>query len=120
MSTDSIKIVGIKAFGFHGVLEHERQTGQDFIVDIEYQYKTKKAIETDNLKHAVDYGAVATLVKSIIEGEPRNLIEKVADDIASQLIKKFKFEYIQVVLHKPHAPIDMKFSDITVTIERLR
>jgi dihydroneopterin aldolase len=81
MSKDTIKISGIKAFGFHGVFEEERKSGQDFIADIEFTYKTEKAIKTDDLAHAIDYGSIATLVKNIIEGEPRNLIEKVADEI---------------------------------------
>ncbi len=45
MSKDTIKISGIKAFGFHGVFEEERKSGQDFIADIEFTYKTEKAIK---------------------------------------------------------------------------
>jgi dihydroneopterin aldolase len=58
------------------------------------------------------------LVKNIIEGKPRNLIEKVADEIAEKILKEFKVASVKVVLHKPHAPIDMKFSDISVSVER--
>ena len=63
MSKDTIKISGIKAFGFHGVFEEERKSGQDFIADIEFTYKTEKAIKSDDLAHAIDYGSIATLVK---------------------------------------------------------
>jgi len=118
MSKDTIKISGIKAFGFHGVFEEERKSGQDFIADIEFSYKTEDAIKTDDLAHAIDYGAIATLTKNIIEGEPRNLIEKVADEIAEKILKEFKVISVKVVLHKPHAPIDMKFTDISVSVER--
>lgn len=118
MAQDKISIAGIKAFGYHGVFEHERKSGQDFIVDIEFSYKTKKAIKSDSIEDAIDYGAVAILVKSVIEGEPRNLIEKVADEIAQRLLNNFKIDSVKVVLHKPHAPIDMKFNDISVIVER--
>ena len=118
MAKDKISITGIKAFGFHGVLDHERKNGQDFIADIEFTYKTDKAIKTDDIKFAIDYGLVAQLVKSLIEGTPQNLIEKLADDIAKSLLKSFKIDSVKVVLHKPHAPVDMKFSDISVSVER--
>jgi dihydroneopterin aldolase len=118
MAKDKISITGIKAFGFHGVLDHERKNGQDFIADIEFTYKTDKATKTDDIKFAIDYGLVAQLVKSLIEGKPQNLIEKLADDIAKTLLKSFKIDAVKVVLHKPHAPVDMKFSDISVSVER--
>jgi len=35
MAIDKVSISGIKAFGFHGVFEHERKEGQEFIVDVE-------------------------------------------------------------------------------------
>ena len=54
MAKDKISITGIKAFGFHGVLDHERKNGQDFITDIEFTYKTDKAIKTDEIKFAIE------------------------------------------------------------------
>ncbi|MFM9096230.1 MAG: dihydroneopterin aldolase, partial [Actinomycetes bacterium] len=47
MAQDLIKITGIKAFGFHGVFESEKKSGQEFIVDIEYKYETTNAIDND-------------------------------------------------------------------------
>ena len=87
MATDKVIIKGIKAFGYHGVFDLEKKSGQDFIVDIEYSYDTSDAIETDDISKAIDYAAISNLVKNIVEGESRNLIEKVADDIANKLMK---------------------------------
>ena len=85
MAIDKVSITGIEAFGFHGVFEHEKKEGQEFIVDVEFEYETAKAIQTDFIEDAIDYGAIAILIKSIVEGEPKNLIEKVADEIAQHL-----------------------------------
>ena len=90
MATDKVIIKGIKAFGYHGVFDLEKKSGQDFIVDIEYSYDTSDAIETDDISKAIDYAAISNLVKNIVEGESRNLIEKVADDIANRLLKDRK------------------------------
>ena len=118
MAIDKVSITGIEAFGFHGVFEHERKEGQEFIVDVEFDYNTAKAIQTDFIKDAIDYGAVAILIKSIVEGEPRNLIEKVADEIAQQILNNFKVDSVKITLHKPQAPSDMEFKDVSVSVER--
>ncbi len=118
MAIDKVSITGIEAFGFHGVFEHEKKEGQEFIVDVEFEYDTAKVVQTDFIEDAIDYGAVAILIKSIVEGEPKNLIEKVADEIAQQILNNFKVNSVKVTLHKPHAPIDMEFKDVSVSVER--
>ena len=40
---DLITITGIKAFGYHGVFEHEAVNGQDFFVDVELRVNLDKA-----------------------------------------------------------------------------
>ena len=67
MAQDTIKITGIKTFGYHGVFENEKSSGQQFLVDIEYKYETKETIEKDAIELAIDYGAVISQVKSIVE-----------------------------------------------------
>ena len=118
MAIDKVSITGIEAFGFHGVFEHEKKEGQEFIVDVEFEYDTSKAIQTDFIEDAIDYGAIALLIKSIVEGEPKNLIEKVADEIAQQILNNFKVNSVKVTLHKPQAPLDMEFKDVSVSVER--
>ena len=65
MATDKVIIKGIKAFGYHGVFDLEKKSGQDFIVDIEYSYDTSDAIDTDDISKAIDYAAISNLVKNI-------------------------------------------------------
>jgi len=118
MAEDKIKITGIKTFGFHGVFENEKKTGQEFLVDIEYKYETKDAIENDEINLAIDYGAVISQVKSMVETGSKNLIETVAEEIAQQLLRNFKINWVKVVLHKPHAPVEISFKDISIVVER--
>jgi dihydroneopterin aldolase len=118
MAQDLIKITGIKAFGFHGVFESEKKSGQEFIVDLEYKYETNSAIDNDEIEQAIDYGSVILKVKSIVETGSKNLIETVADEIATELLSNFKINWVKVTLHKPHAPVDISFKDISVVVER--
>lgn len=118
MAQDVIKITGIKTFGYHGVFENEKKSGQDFFIDIEYRYETSQAIAKDEIEKAIDYGAVISKVKSIVEAESKNLIETVADEIAQDLLRDFKIEWVKVTLHKPHAPVEISFKDIAVVVER--
>ena len=107
---DVIKISGIEAKGFHGVLEKERKRGQKFLVDVEFYLSLRNL--NDQLNKTVNYAEVAQVVKNLITGEPRQLIESLAEDIAKQILK--------VIVHKPNAPIPLKFKDVTVEIERSR
>lgn len=118
MANDKVKISGIKAFGYHGVFEHERKEGQEFVADVEFEYETSDAIQFDLIDNAIDYGAISILVKSILEGEPKNLIEKVADEIAQQILANFNVNYVKIDLHKPKAPLKMEFTDVVVSVER--
>lgn len=49
------------------------------------------------------------------------LIETLAEGIAREILKEFKkIKRVKVVVHKPNAPIPLKFKDVSVEIERSR
>lgn len=113
-----IQIKGISAFGFHGVFDHEKINGQEFIVDVELSYNASQALKTDNVNDAVDYGAVVILVKKIIENTRRDLIEVLADDVANKVLEINLVDRVKITLHKPFAPVEVKVSDIAVIVEK--
>jgi dihydroneopterin aldolase len=118
MSSDEIRILGIKAFGYHGVFSDEREQGQEFICDLTLYRSLAEAGKSDALEDTVDYSQVAAEVKEIIEGRPFNLIERVATEIAERIKSNFKLEKIEVVIHKPRAPMSIEFTDVLVKIIR--
>ena len=59
MTGDRISLLGLRAFGRHGVLDHERRDGQEFVVDAVLWLDTRPAAAADDLSLTVDYGAVA-------------------------------------------------------------
>lgn len=115
---DEIKIEGIKGFGYHGLFAEEKTNGQEFIVDVILHADLKKAGESDEIAATIDYGAVAVRIKELIETGSFNLIERLASVIAENLKSEFDLEAVTVTVHKPHAPVDLDFKDISVTIRR--
>lgn len=120
MSTvaDRIRIMGISATGRHGVLPEERRDGQRFVADVVLHVDTRAAAAGDRLDATVDYAVVAGRVKEILAGEPADLIETVAERIAAAVLADPRVSAVDVVLHKPQAPIPVPFSDVSVEIHR--
>ena len=121
-TTDRISLIGLSARGHHGVLPFEREEGQLFTVDVILdlgQRGTAVAAVTDSVTDAVDYSRVANGIVGIIEGEPVNLIESLADRIAERVLSFPRVVAAEVTVHKPEAPLDVAFEDVSVTIHRV-
>lgn len=114
--TDRIEIMGVRGFGYHGVLESERRDGQEFIVDIVLG-RTLTDL-SDDLERTVDYSVVAQRAHDVIVGEPCQLIETVAERIVESCADVGVFDFIEVAVHKPSAPIAVPFDDVVVRIRR--
>lgn len=119
-SLDRLSVVGIEAFGHHGVLDHERRDGQVFRVDLTLGLDTSRAAGSDALDDTVDYGGLVGRVVDAVATDPVNLIERLAERIAEVCLADDRVEWTEVTVHKPHAPIDATFTDVTLTISRRR
>jgi dihydroneopterin aldolase len=115
---DKITLSGLRARGFHGVYDFERATGQDFVVDVVLELDLAPAGASDDVRDTAHYGELAAKVVAVVEGEPVNLIETLADRIATVCLKYA--EKATVTVHKPQAPIPHEFTDVSVTITRER
>ncbi|WP_222594364.1 2-amino-4-hydroxy-6-hydroxymethyldihydropteridine diphosphokinase [Actinotalea fermentans] len=117
---DLIRLTGVSATGYHGVLPAERRDGQTFVADVVLHVDTREAAAGDRLDATVDYASVAVRVTEILAGAPADLIETVAERIAAALLADPRVSAVDVVLHKPQAPIPVPFTDVTVEIHRDR
>lgn len=115
---DEITLTGVRAFGRHGVFEHERLEGQDFVVDATLHLGTATAAASDDVLDTVHYGEVAQRIVEIVGGEPVNLIETLAARIADDLLSDRRVRMVAVTVHKPAAPIAVPFTDVSVTVRR--
>ncbi|HZC69476.1 MAG TPA: dihydroneopterin aldolase [Jatrophihabitans sp.] len=117
---DQIALTGLRVRGFHGVFEHERRDGQEFVVDAVLDVSTAAAAASDELADTVHYGELAEQLAAVIAGEPVNLLETLAARLADACLTDGRVAAATVTVHKPQAPIPLQFADVAVTIRRSR
>jgi dihydroneopterin aldolase len=115
---DRIDLTGIGGWGFHGVHDDERENGQRFVVDVSLGLDLSDAAAADDLGRTVDYGDLAEGVHEVIAAEPLQLIESVAQRVMDLCLGYPPVLWASVTVHKPMAPIQVPFADVSVTIER--
>ncbi|WP_199425282.1 dihydroneopterin aldolase, partial [Actinotalea solisilvae] len=117
---DRITVSGITATGHHGVFDHERRDGQTFVADVTLHVDTRPAAAEDRLDLTVDYGVLSEQVAGVLAGTPADLVETVAERIAAVALTHRGVEAVDVVVHKPQAPVTVPFGDVRVQIHRDR
>ena len=120
IAPDELRLTGLRARAFHGVFEHERRDGQEFVVDIAVELDTTAAARHDDLARTVDYGVLAEQVVRAMEQDPVDLIESLAQRVAHLVLEHDGARSVRVTVHKPQAPITVPFDDVSVTIVRGR
>jgi dihydroneopterin aldolase len=118
--SDRLAVRGIQIHAHHGVFDFERRDGQLFVIDLEIGLETASAAAADDLSRTVDYGSLVAEVKKAAEQDPVDLIETLAQRIADVCLAREQVAWTEVTVHKPHAPIEATFDDVTLTIYRSR
>lgn len=117
---DRIVLEGLEVFAHHGVLEHEQRLGQAFVVDVALELDLAPAGRSDDLAATVDYGALAERVVAVVAGGPHRLIEAVAERVADVVLQDRRVQAVEVVVHKPHAPLPVVAREVRVELRRVR
>ncbi|HEU5223413.1 MAG TPA: dihydroneopterin aldolase [Candidatus Lumbricidophila sp.] len=119
-NTDRITLTGLRVIANHGVFDFERADGQEFVIDVTAFLPLGAAAASDDLDDTVHYGELANQVVAAVERDPVDLIETVAERVAGVALGFRAVRSVEVTVHKPHAPIEVPFSDVSVTIVRSR
>ncbi|MEJ8279557.1 dihydroneopterin aldolase [Pseudonocardia spirodelae] len=118
---DRIELRGLRVRGHHGVFDHEKRDGQDFVVDLVVHADLAPAAASDDLADTLHYGELAELAAGIVGGPARDLIEAVAGEVAQAVLDfDARIDGVEVTLHKPSAPIPLTFDDVAVVVTRSR
>jgi dihydroneopterin aldolase len=118
MGSDRIALTGLRVHGRHGVLAAERESGQEFVVDAVLKLDTRPAAASDALADTVDYGVLAQQLAEVVAGEPCDLLETLAARLAEVCLEAPGVFEVEVTVHKPSAPIEVPFDDVSVTVVR--
>ncbi len=117
MGKDIIEIKGLKVFANHGVFESEKENGQEFLVDIKLFCDLCKPKATDELNDTINYAAVCDLAADFLKNTAYDLIEKAAYELSKELLMRYRnVDMVNIKLHKPNAPLEVEFEDVSVNI----
>ena len=128
-----IQLTGLRVFAHHGVFDFEKQDGQEFVIDAAVWVDATNAVAGDDLTKTVHYGQLADAIVANVASEPVDLIETLAwrllrlvlafggvadpnrnNAVVSPVVKA------QITVHKPNAPIQHRFDDVSVTVKGRR
>jgi len=119
--SDTIFIHGLLIHARHGVMEHEAEVGQRFVIDIELSTDLSESARSDRLSHTVSYADVVKAATAAFAGKNYRLLERAAGAVADAILDTFpRVGAVKVTVHKPHAPIAALFHDVGVVITRRR
>jgi dihydroneopterin aldolase len=118
--TGTIRLAGLRARGFHGVYDFERAQGQEFVVDVSLEVDLAPAAASDDIADTIHYGALADHLVDVLTGAPVNLLERLADRLLDVCLADPRVLAATVTVHKPQAPVQHAFADISVTLGRTR
>lgn len=117
---DRIEIMGLRAVGVCGVLPHEREQPQPFEIDLTLYTDLADAGRSDDLADTVDYGDMAQVVEAIVSDGRFQLIEALAEAIATAALGHDRVEAVTVSVRKLRPPVPLQVSTTGVTIQRSR
>ena len=119
--TDSIFIKGVVIHARHGVMEHETEVGQRFVIDLELYSDLQESSRTDRLADTVSYSDVVTTTTAAFKNTNYKLLERAAGAVADAIMSHFpRIRAVKITVHKPHAPIAAIFDDVGVVLTRSR
>jgi dihydroneopterin aldolase len=119
LSPIKIRIKGLSVYAHHGVFDFEKAYGQEFLIDAEVSIKPTG---TDDLANTLSYADLADALVANAKQNPVDLLETLA-----QRLLELTFELggsavtaAEITVHKPNAPINHKFEDVSVTAQGKR
>ncbi|WP_322516395.1 dihydroneopterin aldolase [Rhodopseudomonas palustris] len=119
--TDTIFITGLVLHARHGVMDHETEVGQRFVIDLELAADLTESSRTDRLSDTVSYSNVVACATAAFKDANYKLLERAAGAVADAILSAFdKIGSVKITVHKPHAPIAAIFDDVGVIITRAR
>jgi dihydroneopterin aldolase len=119
--TDTIFVTGVVVHARHGVMKHESEVGQRFVIDLELFVDLQDASRSDRLADTVSYSHVVATATAAFKDTNYKLLERAAGAVADAILGTFpRIRTVKVTVHKPHAPIAATFADVGVTLVRSR
>ncbi|HLV00821.1 MAG TPA: dihydroneopterin aldolase [Acidobacteriota bacterium] len=115
---DSILIEGLQCQAYIGTTEDERKAPQPLSIDMELFLDLKAAGSSDDLEDTVDYLALAQRVREIVLESRFSLLERLAEELSTEILKSFVIEEIRLRLYKLPPEMQGWIRSVAVEIHR--
>ena len=121
MNKTRIELKNLVFFAWHGALEEEAKLGQRFNVDVRLTLQEGLEFEADTIEQTVNYAEVYSVVKVVMENKRFNLIERLAEVIANEILRKFnKVAEATITIKKPSVPVECACDYFAVEVTQCR
>ena len=119
--TDTIFVTGLSIHARHGVMDHETEVGQRFVIDLELYTDLSEPSRSDRLGDTVSYADVVATTTAAFKNTNYKLLERAAGAVADAILSHFpRIRAVKITVHKPHAPIAAIFDDVGIMLTRSR
>jgi dihydroneopterin aldolase len=115
---DRIELRGLRVLGTHGALPEEQVRAQPFEVDLDVETDLAAAGRTDALDDTLDYASLAGAAERVIAGEHHQLLERLAQRIADDVLADSRVSAVTVTVRKLRPPVPVDLATAAVTIHR--
>jgi len=113
-----IQLDGLEVFAYHGVMQHEKDYGQTFLIDC--RLSVEAGLE-DHIDQTVSYALVADTITELATGNRFDLIETLASKLVARVLELDpRILRCTITVHKPHAPLSQSFRDVSVRFSGAR
>ena len=107
-----ISIDGIRADGRHGANPGEQSHAQEFIVDVQVWLE----VDQDSLTGTLDYRTIVDTVRETVAATSFQLLETLAEAVATALIQSDRVLRATAVVHKPGAAASLGVADVSAQV----
>lgn len=101
--SDWVFVHGLRARSIIGVYAWERRMRQSLVLDLDMQLDLRAAGASDELRQTVDYASVSDCVLGFVENARYELLESLAEALASLLLAEFAMTRLKLRISKPGA-----------------
>ena len=109
---------GVELHGFHGRVTGRARARERFLVDVRLEPLSAHAAATDDIRDAVDYRDVVSVVQQVSVGHAFYLLEAFAAAISDALLERLPLAWVEVTVRKPDVRLAVPVEHAAVTVER--
>ena len=121
MNEQKITIINVEQIPCYcsvGIAPEEKKMGQKLSVDVHLEIDSTKVSNSDNIADTVSYVDVYEIVQKVGQSKSFSVIEFLAEELASHILKLPLVTSLKVKVHKPHIPYKGFQGNVSVEVKR--